>query len=347
MALQLDNIDDFVAATQTKENRLKFTDLSAEFTSYDAVRLIAEKGVTEEGGRDIGFRVVTDDNGSFHMTGLFAADQTGTQDKIVTGNIPWRFATASWSYDKRAPMFQSSRETVIKLLQVERHSAKMSMVKGLESQMWSAPASSSDTDNAMGIPFWMQKDASTTPEGDFNGGNPSGWSGGAAGIDSTTTEGWRNYTFGYSAVTTDDLVRKVKRALVFTDWQAPSPYPELRMGKMERCIYTTYAVEEPLQRLAETRNENHGSDLARFMSGCQVGGVPVKTSMYLEANDTSNPLYGVDFGVLRPFVQRQLNMVESKPRPAPRQNHVSDVFIDLGFNFGCINRRRLWVGSVA
>jgi hypothetical protein len=40
----------------------------------------------------------------------------------------------------------------------------------------------------MGIPFWMQKDASTTPDGAFNGGNPTGWSSGAGGIDSTTTK---------------------------------------------------------------------------------------------------------------------------------------------------------------
>jgi hypothetical protein len=193
----------------------------------------------------------------------------------------------------------------------------------------------------------MQKDASTTPEGGFNGGNPTGFSSGAAGVSSTTYPRWRNWTFGYSQVTTDDLVRKVKKALAFTHFQAPVPHPELGFGKSDYTIYTTYRVQEPLERLAESRNDNLGKDVARYMNSVTIGGVPVKWVPYLEANDTSDPLYGVNWKVFRPFVKKGANMRRNPPKPAARQHTVREVHIDNWMNYICYNRRMLFVGSQA
>jgi hypothetical protein len=346
MPLQLEAIDDFVAATLPKFKRIKWTDIAQEFPSYIAPKLIKERGVMEDGGRSIDFRVQTRNSGTFRMTGLYDTDQTGVQDLLISASLPWRFATVNWSYDIREPMFQSERETIIRLLQVREHAARTDMIAGLEAQLWSSPTSSTDELNMMGIPFWLQKDATTTVGGAFNGGNPSGWTGGAAGIDSTVYDGWRNWTFGYSAITTDDLIKKVKKAMVFTDFEAADPFPEQKYGNMSRCIYTTYAVVEALERLAETRNENLGTDVARYMNQVTIAGVPVKTSFYLNANDTSDPLYGVDFGVFRPFIQKGLNMYRQSVKAA-RQRMVRDVHLDLGMNFACVNRRRCFVGSTS
>lgn len=346
MPLQLEGIDDFVQATLPKYKTIRWTDISTEFPNYMAPRLIKERGVSEDGGRNIEFRVQTRTSGTFRMTGLYDTDQTGVQDLLISASIPWRFATVNWSYDLREPMFQSSRETIIRLLQVREHAARTDMVMGLEAQLWGSPSASTDETNMHGIPFWLQKDATTTPSGAFNGGNPSGFSAGAGNIDSTLYDGWRNWTFGYSSVTTDDLIKKVKKAMVFTDFEAPDPHPELKYGKMDRCIYTTYAVVEALERLAETRNENLGSDVARYMGQVTIAGVPVKTSFYLNANDSTDPLYGVDFGVFRPFVQKGLNMYRQNVKAA-RQRMVRDVHLDLGMNFACVNRRRCFVGSTS
>lgn len=346
MALQLEAIDDFVAATLPKFKKIKWTDIASELPDYVAPKLIKERGVMEDGGRSIDFRVQTTTSGTFRMTGLYDTDQTGVQDLLISATVPWRFATVNWSYDIREPMFQSDRETIVRLLQVREHAARTDMVHGLERQLWSAPANSADELNMMGIPFWLQKDATTTPSGAFNGGNPSGWTGGAGGIDSTTQDGWRNWTFGYGSITTDDLIKKIKKAMVFTDFKAPDPYPELQFAKMDRCIYTTYAVVEALERLAETRNENLGTDVARYMNQVTVAGVPIKTSFYLNANDATDPLYGVDFGVFRPFIQKGLNMYRQSVKAA-RQRMVRDVHLDLGMNFACVNRRRCFVGSTS
>ena len=200
----------------------------------------------------------------------------------------------------------------------------------------------------MGIPFWLQKDTNTAAnDGTLNGRDPSGFTTGRGGISSTTYSKWRNWTFRYSAYTVDDLVRKIKRALVFTKFVPPVPTPELAYGAAQREIYTTYRVIEPLERLAETRNENLGNDVARYMGQVVVGGVPLRLAHYLEANDSNDPLYGVDWSVFRPFVRKGANMRRMGPMQMPKQHDGKTVHYDTWMNYCCYNLRKCWVGSLA
>jgi hypothetical protein len=343
--LQLDGIDDFVTATLQKFKRFSWHDLSSDLQSYLIAKLIKERGVFEDGGRSIDFRVQTTTTGTFRMTGLYDTDQTGVQDLLTSASIPWRFSTVNWSYDLREPMFQSDRETIIRLLQVREHAARTDMIHGMERQLWTAPSSSTDELNMHGIPYWIVKDATTTPGGDFNGGAPDGHDT-VAGIDPDVVTGWRNWTYGYSQVTPEDMVAKTKKAMVFTEFEAPDPHPELKYSKSSRCMYTTYTVVDQLERLAESRNENHGTDVARYSGQVTVAGVPIKTSFYLNANDSTDPIYGIDFGYFRPFIKRDLNMYRQNVKAA-RQRMVRDVHLDMGMNFGCVNRRRQFVGSTS
>jgi hypothetical protein len=224
------------------------------------------------------------------------------------------------------------------------HDAMSDMAELNEENLWSAPVDGEDT-RPMGIPFWLQKDATTTVGGGFNGGNPSGFAGGCAGVSSTTYPRWRNWTFGYAAVTPDDLVKKIKKALAFTNFQAPVPHPELAFGKSDYNIFTTYRVQEEMERLAETRNDNLGKDLAKYLNTVTVGGVPVKWVPYLEANDTSDPIYGVNWRTFRPFVKKGANMRRNPPKEAARQHTVREVHIDNWMNYICVNRRLNFVGS--
>jgi len=214
-----------------------------------------------------------------------------------------------------------------------------------EENLWSSPSSTTDP-RPMGIPFWLQKDATTTPGGAFNGGNPSTHSGGCASIDSTTHTRWKNWTFGYAAVTPDDLVVKVKYALYSTKFVAPNPHPEVGYGKSNYHIFTTYDVREPLERLAETRNDNLGNDVAKYINNVLIGGVPVEAVHYLDSNDSTDPLYGVNFKAFRPFVKRGANMRQIKKK-APLQRTVRQVHYDTWMNYACYNRRLCWVGSTS
>ena len=344
MALTPDQIDDFVNLTLSNFKTGKWTDISLQHQEYVSMQLIRDKGIEERGGKDISFRVQTKNTGNARPSGLYDQDVTNVDDVTVAASVPWAFQTTNFSYDIMEDMFQSDRETIIKELVIREHDALNSMAELMEEQLWNAPSSSTET-VPMGVPFWLQKDATTTPGGDFNGGNPTGFSGGAAGISSSTYPKWRNWTFGYTNVTTDDLVAKLKKAIAFTNFMPPNPHPELGYGKSSYTIYTTYRVQEPLERLAESRNDNLGSDVARYQNAVTVGGVPIKWVPYLNANDTTDPLYGINWKKFRPFVKSGLQMRRHPPKQAPRQRNVREVHFDNAMNFCCYDRRAQFVGS--
>jgi hypothetical protein len=191
------------------------------------------------------------------------------------------------------------------------------------------------------------KDPSTTPNGAFNGGNPDGHTAGCANINSTQYEAWKNWTFGYTTVSTSDLVKKVKRAMRRTRFKNPVSFPELKWGDMKKEIFTTEEVCEQMELLAESRNDNLGVDVARYMNQVVIAGVAVTEVPWLTINDGDDPLYGLDFSVFRPYGKKNRFMRRSKPYPAPRQPTVRDVYLDCWKNYGCLNRRKLWVGSKA
>lgn len=344
MALKLHQIDDFVTLTLSCFRRHKWTDISLEHPEYISATLIDQKKVVEQGGPNIAFRLKTRNTGNARNTGLYAQDSTKVEDVTISASVGWSHQTTNFSYDKMEDLFQSDRETIINELKIRDHDAMSDMAELNEENLWSAPTGTDD-DRPYGIPFWLQKDATTTPDGGFNGGNPSGFTAGRAGVSSVTYPRWRNWTFGYSAVTSADLIKKIKKSLAFTNFVAPVPHPELGFGKADYTIFTTYRVQEEMERLAESRNDNLGRDLALYINTVTVGGTPVKWVPYLEANDTSDPLYGVNWKSFRPFVKRGVNMVRNPPKQAPRQHTVMEVHIDNAMNYCCYNLRLNWVGS--
>lgn len=344
MALRHDQIDDFVQTTLPLFKRRAWTDISLEHQEYVAASIITDKNVTEAGGSKISFRVKVRNTGNARATGLFATDVTKIDDVMITGEVTWSYQTTNFSYDIYEDLWQSDKETIIRELQIREHDAMSDMAELTEQQMWSEPTSASDP-NPYGIPFWFPMDASTTEDGGFNGiSTSSGIL--RAGIDSTLYPRWRNWTAGYRSPNIDDLVRKVKRALTFTNFVPPVPHPELGYGESKYQIYTTYSVQEPLERIAETRNDRLGSDVARYMGQVTIGGTPMRWVPYLESNyPTQAPLYGINWKTFRPFVKRGVNMRRNPPKPAAKQHTVREVHYDNAMNYICTDLRRNFVIS--
>jgi hypothetical protein len=341
------DLDDLVVATLPLFKRHKITDISPDLNEYISSKIMNEKMVTERGGERINFKVKVRNTGLARNTGMLSEDVTGIEDVLVSASVPWTKQTVNWSYSVDEPEFQSDPETIIDILRVRDLDAMTDMAELNEENLWSAPTATTDN-RPMGIPFWLQKDTNTAAnDGTLNGRDPSGFTAGRGGLSSTTYPKWRNWTFRYSAYTIDDLVRKIKRSLVFTKFVPPVPTPELGYGSAMREIYTSYRVIEPLERLAENRNENLGNDLARYLGQVVVGGVPIRLSHFLEANDTNDPLYGIDWGVFRPFVRKGANMRRMGPMQMPKQHDGKTVHYDTWMNYCCYNLRKCWVGSLA
>lgn len=341
MALMLDQIDDFVAITIDNFKRGKFVDIFQTYQEYISAKVMQKK-VPEQGGPQITWPLKKSSTGNARLSGLYDVDQTNVTDVMIQASVPWRFMTTSWAYDLREEVFQSDHETIVNILVAREMDAKFDLVELHEELLWTETSSASDN-RPWTLPFWMQADSGTTAtDGDFTGGNPTGYSGGAAGVDSTVYPKWKNFAFNYVTVSTNDFVKKFKKALVYTKFKAPVPHPQLGYGATDRVAYTTYPVVAECERLAETRNDNLGSDLAKYMNQVTIGGVPLETVMYLTANETDDPVYGVDWGTLRPVFRKGWNMKRSGPREAPHQHNVRKVHYDTSMNYMCYDRRKLF-----
>lgn len=339
-------IDDLVANTTRKFHKRKWVDISLDYQEYTAGEIINKDRIIEQGGSEIQWQLQVANTGASYISGMYGEDQTAVDDIVETAHVPWSKRVTSWSYDIDEGTFQSDEETIVSTLLMREHAAMNLEHEAVEGDLWSAPSSTSDK-RPMGIPFWLQKDATTTPGGAFNGGNPDGFTAGCANVSSTTYANWRNWTFGYAGVTPDDLIVKLKKALHYTNFIAPDPHPQLGFGGVDYVIYTTYGVVEPLERMAESRNDNLGADVAKYLNRVTVGGVPFREVPYLTANDSTNPLYGVNKKYFRPFLKKGADHRRSGPYRAPKQNDVRNVFITTWMNYMCIDRRRQFVGSTS
>lgn len=341
-----DQIDDFVTTTIKRFKKYKWTDISLEHPNYISARILKERLVTENGSHAINFQVKVRNTGSARVSGLYDIDQTGVEDLMIQGEVGWTKQTANFSYDIDEPLFQSDDVTIVKELKIRDHAMKSDMAQLNEEHLWGQPTSSTDK-VPYGIPYWLQKDPTTTPDGGFNGGNPASGVN-RAGISSTTYPRWSNWTFGYTSVTTTDAVLRIRNAIDYTEFVAPVPHPQLGYSNASREIFTVIPNIRSLELLAENRNENLGADVARYMHEVVVAGIPVRGVFYLTANDADDaPFYGVNWGDIRPFAKKGAFMRRTKPMVSPRQHTVRNVHLDNWMNWCAYNLRTMWVGSKA
>ena len=348
MALTPDLIDDFVTATLKRFRRHKWTDLSLEYPDYVCSRILKRHSKNEDGGSQIDWKIKVKNSGNARMTGMFAQDKTNIEDVLISAQIPWRFQTTNFSYSIYEDEFQSDDyTTIVKLLKVREHDALSDMVELQEEQLWTAP--DSPTHNHMhGIPYWVVKNPGTAgnlQSGDYVGGNPAGHPGGVAGVDSAQYARWRNWAFGWKDISQDDFVLKFKRAIRYTRFKAPVPHPNTDMGANKYEAFSTLAVVEGLEALAESRNDNLGKDVAKYMGQVTVGGVPVEHVFHLTDLDNTNPVYGLNWAKFRPIAKKGTQMRRHKPMRAPNQHDTRNVHIDNASNYHSVDRRSTFAGS--
>lgn len=349
MALSPEKLADFVELTLNEFAYNKWTDLSLELPEYMAMQFIKRNKVEYVGGTEAQWQIKTKNSGNARRTGMFAQDVTNIEDVMTSAKIPLRMQTTNFSYSIYEEGFQADDyRTIVRLLKVREHDALSDMAELLEEELWGLPATP-DENRCFGIPYWIQKDPGTsgaTNSGDYTANVPSGHTAvGIAGLNPATQARWRNWAFGWEQITRDDFVLKFKRALRYTKFMAPVPFPSTDSGSRRHEAFSTLKVVEGLEALAEDRNDNHGPDVARYMNEVTVAGVPVKHVFHLTETDTTDPVYGIDHAKFQPVCKSDCEMKRHPPKDAPHQHDTKTVHYDNWMNFKCVDRRGLFVGS--
>ncbi len=305
-------------------------------------RLVKKNKMTFDAGPEVQWNLITDTNGSARGVGLYYTQNINPTNVMTTGKMPWRFQTWNWAIERREIAINRSPRKIVDMVKTRRISAFADAVKYFEAKGWRVPASTNEDDFA-GIPYWVVKSNTATSTNDgFNGTVPSGYT--LVGNINPTTYApkWSNYATQYTAVTHDDLVRKLRRASTFTDFMPlVDDIPQYNTGD-DYGYYTNYSVIGTLEEILEDQNENLGSDVASQDGKLLFRRTGVTWVKELEL-DTTNPVYGINWGVFKCMGLRGEWMHETVIAVHDNQPTVSSTTTDCAMNTYCTDRRRNFV----
>lgn len=347
MALQADSLGDLVAMTLKDLGEMKITEITTDLQDHVAMsKLLTENSVKLESGYGVQWDIMVNHSGAAQFVGLYSTDNVNVADTTIQATMPWRHATTNYAIDERELAMNRSPRKIVDLLKVRRLDAMIAQAELMESAFWGYPLST-DTVTPNGVAYWIVKSATAATKANndgFNGGAQSGYTT-VAGVSPTTYPRWRNYTDAYTSVAKDDFVRKVRRAMTHCLFRPAADGGPANFNTGDKWgLYTTYNVLSRLEELAESQNENLGNDVASKDGDVLFRRTKVKWVPKLDA-DTTDPVYGINWGVFKTYILRGWWLKELKIEVTPGQHTVCSVHVDSSLNWICKDRRRNFVVS--
>lgn len=337
MGLAFADIDDAVLETQQFFiKKGSFLDMQTDLQDHVAVREMWKgKKKKFSGGRDWRFDVQMDHNHSAKTVGLYEVDGSSITDTMKSGKVEPRHVNAHYVYDHRLPAFQAGGRAIVDLIEAKYTGMMVSLFELLEEILWGKPDDSSDDKTPFGIAYWITRSATAG----FEGGNPTGFTGGKADIDQGTYERWANYTDQYVNISKTDLIRKMRKAHRLTKFRSPVSHAQPDLGAMENGIYLDSDTIGLLEEAVEDQNMNLGNDIASKDGRVMFKGSPLTYVPFLN-DDSGDPIYMIDWKWLAVGVMAGWEENLSKPKPVPNMHLVSRVDIDATLQMICTNLRR-------
>jgi hypothetical protein len=330
--------NDLVQTTLRDLGRLRFTDISSRLQHHTAMRsLLHENRVQLESGYGVQFDVMVGQTQAAQNVGLGATDNVVMRNVMIQGQADWRNTTSNYAIIGQELAMNREPSRIVDLIKTRRIAGLISLAELMETNFWGPPVPFGDNITPWGVNTWIVK-AST--EG-FNGGVPAGYTV-IGNINPTTYPAWNNWTYQYVNVSRDDLIRHWRKAATFTDFQPTvDGIPTFNTGD-DYGFYANYSVIGPLEEALESQNDNLGPDIASQDGRVVMRRVPVMWIPFLEA-DTTNPVYGINWGVFKTYILKGWWLKETPVPIYPGQHTLSAYFIDSTYQWVCKDRRRNFV----
>lgn len=331
------NMGDLVATTQRNLGKPKFTEIATDIQEFTALpNLLKKNRVVFQSGYGIQWDVMVNHAQSARNVGLGAQDNPTLIDTMVQATADWRNSDAHYTFIAQEIDMNREPQRIVDLLKARRIAAMISLTELMENNFWGPPVAADDNITPWGVNMWITKNATKG----FNGGAPTGYD--TIGLNPTTYPRWRNWTELYTALTKTDFVRKVREACTKTNFKPPvKGIPDFNTGDMYGH-YTNYNVIAPLEEILEQQNDNLGADIAKYDGMVTFRRRPVVWVPLLD-NDTTNPFYGINWGVFKTIILQGWWLKELNVPHYPGQHNVNVTFMDITYNTVCYNRRRNYV----
>jgi hypothetical protein len=331
------DIADLVTGTQKDLGRLKFQQIAQSLTDYEVFPVLFKKDrVTFDSGTGIQKTLMSRLPDVARHVGWTEEDSPSISDLLTTLSIPYRHATAHWSYKRQEMLMNRGSSRITDIIKARRIGALTNLVEVFENAGWTAPSTSGDDTEPYGFPYYLVKNNTVG----FNGTVPSGHTY-VAGVDHAVHTGWKNYTGQYVTVSKGDLIKKMRTMRRKTGFKPPVDADDYTRGKgMRYRIYMNEATVSTIEEVGESQNENLGRDIAS-LDGVNMAfrGFPLRYVPKLDA-DTTDPVYFIDHGTWQVCALAGDWMRETDPIRDPDKHDWWTVYLDCTYNFLCFDRRR-------
>lgn len=344
VGFQADNFTDLVTTTLRHLQREKWSDFVQSLRKHPGVtRILKAKHIEFGSGYGFQFNAKVATNSAARNVLLMEEDTPSFTDLHTTGNVPYRHVQSHWALEERTAKMNGTPARLVSLVKSYRVDAFMSLFDRLEANWWSTASSSSDVRSPWGVPHYVVKPTAT--DGDFQGGNPSGFSD-TAGINASTYTGYKNWGAKYSVVDHSDLIYKMREGVERCCFIPPIEYPSAvgdRPGKTENPYgwFTVLTTKLELENVLMAQNDNLGYDLNPTHGKAVFHRAPIMEVPYLTANDnTDQPVYGLNFDAWQIFFLKGEYFRESGEIRWANQHRTVVQFVDCSYNTVCLDRRQ-------
>jgi hypothetical protein len=337
-ALTALDIQDLVASTLYDLGPMRFQQVAQSLQYYEVFSKWFKKDrVMFDSGIGIQRTLMNKlDSVSAKHVGLTDTDQVNIPEVLDQLQIPWRHVQTHWALIYQTDILMNrGKSLILNVIKPKRAAALLGLVEELEERAWGDAPGANDKTIPYGIQYWIVENATTG----FNGGAPTGHTT-VGGVSLTETPNFKNYTARYTSVTKSDLIKKMRTAHRKVRFMSPVTIKDYRGAVGERYrIYVNESVISSMEDLGEGQNENLGRDIASMDGTITFRRNPVIWVPKLDER-TDGPVYMVDHSTFYPVCLKGDYLRESEATKAPNQHNVYQVFVDMTYNFLCIDRRR-------
>ena len=345
--LNVADLEGLVNATLEMFGKGKVTDLASDLTDYVVMSKFIkdpDKKMIFKGGKSYKFNVTKLLGTNARHIGMYQVDDVNVQDSIAQGEIPYKYTQTSAAFDlKEKDLNNAHPEQILDHIKLRIAEEEAGMAVLMEDTFWVNSATTSNL-APFGLDYWVVPDATgatALADHGFNGGDPSGFTAGAAGLTVANYPKWQNYTGNYVSVSKDDLIKAMRYASLETGFKSPIEFPSYDAREAAVNRWEIYCGKVPylsFEEVGEAQNENLGKDIDSMMGKMTFQGNSITYIPKLNGI-AGAPVYMIDWGVMEIACQKGWFM-RRNVKPSPTQNTVVQQFTELGWNLCCKNRRK-------
>lgn len=289
---------------------------------------------------------------NFQVVGMYHRDSSSRVDILEEAQMKWGMTTTNYHVDIDEEVFTQGSRQIFDWFAAQEAGLLKSLYAGMENLIFgTGPASPTQKPfPPVSILSWVTATDDSTSENNseegFDGYDPVGW--GSTGISNllrSTYPQLKNRTFPYTEVSPLDMVKKMVRSMDKCLFSPPVARPNIVPEGAPRWeVLTTHSRVEGLRDIADSKNDNHGNDVAKYGNGALVRGVevnwvPAWTNTSSVVARTDGIILGVDWATMDWMQNPGRKMRKHKPYQHPEMSNVRIRKMDDAGQLVCYNPR--------